>query len=211
MKISLWNKIIKCVAVIAVGILGALSLFFSFVYRNNEQFKEGMPELLWLAVFYFSALIAYAILKSDDQSEDWKFSRLSIASYVINCLFYPVVLVFLILLVLNRVFKFEIFSPYFINATISVNALASAIWMALKLVKHDNLRDSDLMKLDMISTAAIFPLTVIWILFKIETIIWTFAISMTVFLVVQLVTKSIMIKRKISAEEEKQKQNNSGC
>ena len=193
------SKIISRVSAVFVGILGFASLVFSLFYERWVDIDDNKQGLIWLFVFYFLSLIAYALFISDDTSYKWGFSDVSLCSFIVNCLFLPFGFFAIILSIWSLIgippmhcFRIIIFGTH---------VIIIAIWHFTKLKNNDKLKESDLMKIDEIASFAILPLTIVWVLYNIKYIIWGFAIIMGEFLIIQLVVKYILIKRKEKEEK----------
>ena len=74
------------------------------------------------------------------------------------------------------------------------------VWIAPKLYDKEQYKELDLMKLDFCSTVAILPLTIIWVIYSIETVKAGFAIIMGAFMIIQLWIKYDMIILKEDAD-----------
>ena len=91
-----------------------------------------------------------------------------------------------------------------------VNLLAHIIlieeWTRRKLKKQPEIKESELLQIDIISTIAILPLTIVWILYKIDLIVWEFSLLMGEFLFIQIAIKSSLVKRKKEDEKKEEEQ-----
>ncbi len=190
-SISKWFEIF--VAVFAACVSG-LFLILSLMYGHAETIKDGEVAVFMLFMFYFFSVIAYVIYISNKQDNHWHFGDITMKSFVVNCLFYPGTAILLLGCVLYIYGK-----PVFIiikGLALVVHIIVIAVWVLVKLFGKKELKETDLMRIDFISTTAILPLTFVWILYDINYFIWGFALFMGEFLVFQIVIKYKLLKNK---------------
>lgn len=201
-------KLINRAFAIFLGFLGIVALVSSLLFERWEELKNESLAIFLLVVFYYLLLLVYVFWKSDDVSLKWRFKEVSLSSFVINCLFYPAC--FMILLFVLSVSVEWLEWNYIRGFVLLLHVFIIALWTVLKLKKLSKLNESDLMKIDIISTLAILPLTIVWILYDTKIIIWEFSVMMGEFLVIQLVIKIILMKRKEKEEQMQLKYKRSG-
>ncbi len=159
---------------------------------NNKGIK-------YVLGIYFLGLPLCAVIYALFSKEKWGFSEVSFPSMVIFCLEIPTIISLLIIWI-SKIFAN--FSPQTNGAILVItHIIAISIWHIHKLW-FKKLRESDLMKIDFYSTCAILPLTIIWILYKIDPIEYSFSIFMGMFMVIQLIIKYKQIRGKEKEESE---------
>ncbi len=199
MKGTIVKKCITLIILFIVSMVDISLLILSLMYAQWDEVKNEKYSIILLLAFYLVLLVLYVFCKSDKAGYKLRFKEISSNSFIIYCLFYPgagVLLLFLLAKLIgwpsDDFIRYIIFVPHIFMI---------ALWTGLKLKNHSELKESQLMKIDIISTGAVCLLTIVWILYKIEFIIWEFSLIMGEFLVIQMVIKNILVKRREKEED----------
>ena len=140
---------------------------------------------------YAAFLCVMVIVLVNSERGDYKFKDVSFYSFFEFVLFIPFLL-WVVMYVPNLFNWFGLKEDVIRVCVIFSQIIVILVWFGPKLTKKKWIVE-DLMKLDLYSTMAIFPLTIIWVLYKISPIAWGFAFVMGEFLVIQMVVKYALI------------------
>lgn len=161
--------------------------------------------IVCLYAFYYVVLAAFLFWKSDEKKNKWKFAEISLCSFVLNCLVVPD-LGFLLLFFLGKIVDKTCFWILIRVVNLLAHIILIEEWTRRKLKKQPEIKESELLQIDIISTIAILPLTIVWILYKIDLIVWEFSLLMGEFLFIQIAIKSSLVKRKKEDEKKEEEQ-----
>ncbi len=194
-KLNKFEKYFSRFVAIIVGILGLALLVLSFLYEKWSEIKDNKIALILLLVFYFISILVYTLWISDDSGFKWRFKDISLCSFIINCLFYPGVAM-IVLLAVSAHTGWSQLSVIIRVLSLIIHIIIIAIWTGTKLHHHTEIKESELMKIDLISTFRVLPRTIVWIMYDISSISWEFMLFMSEFLAIQIAIKYILLKRK---------------
>ena len=183
------------------GLLGLL-LFLASVYYSSD---EPNIVLYYLFLTYCSLLISIGLFDSKILNNKWFPKEITISSFYTFCFFLPFALIFGIIYICKWK-SIPTFFPY--TACWIVQIVCIFLWYFPKIKKDATLKESELMKLDYYSTLVIIALTLVWIIYKIDSIKLGFAAIMTEFLIFQAYIKYALIKKKSEQEYKSMEESN---
>ena len=171
---------------IVLCVLGVVIFIFS-VLKNDYK---GI--LLLLALSYLMVLAGVDILLLSNNSLEYHRLDITLHSYLLKGISPILFFIFIICLLDNR---FKLMEKSIIGIIcVGCQILSIGAWFLLRLIKKKYFTDLELMRLDLYTTASMIPLTIMWVVFDIGSIMLGFACIMGEFLIIQVWIKFLQIK-----------------
>ncbi len=189
------GDIFSRIAGVFTGFVGLFLFLISVYYSSNEPNNS----LFYLFLTYCCLLVSIGLIDSKVLNNKWFPKEITISSFYTFCFFFPFALIFGIIYFC----KWQSV-PTFISSIVCwvIQVVFIFLWFFPKIKKGTALKESELMKLDYYSTLVIIALTLVWIIYKIDSIKLGFAAIMTEFLIIQAFIKHASIKKKSKQEVE---------
>ncbi len=195
-SLSIPDRVIRIVGFI-IGGVGLILLLFSFLSEITSP--DSHESLLFLVIAYYSLVFAIAVIDTTVYGNKRGFKDLSMPSFYLFTLFLPGAIDIIILCILAKIISMPL-------GLVSIICWAShilmlGVWFIPKLKSLRKLKDSDIMKLDFYSSLVLIPLTVVWVIYRIESFKFGFAVMMFELMVIQAFIKIELITRKALQEK----------
>lgn len=190
-KKLLKNRIIQLLGKIfgiVFFLFGVAVLIDAIVRSDSEHSFEK------LSVAYFVIIFGLAVFMLNIDGPVSNYSDISGKGFI-TCAILPFGLFFSFILKINT--YVSLFEPIDIgNIWLISQAITTGVWFAHKVITKKTWQEVELMKLDLYITVSMVPLTLVWVIFKIDTVKLGFAIILGEFLIIQFMIKMTQIKSK---------------